>query len=350
MRESITPFARGLLGFTTRVPLWIFRANRPRAGKDYLAVMTILIYEGIAAEDSPIDRQSGGNRKAHHVGREKRAAISCTSQIAPGRLDDIHLTQAITNERITARRLGSNEASSDLSRSQHDGVLDLREHGLNYSEDIDERSRQIFLAYFEEEANGRKVQEPVSCTAPCANTAGKSSPQSRLFSGNGKLQGMPQRQGSLHDLPAMGGDRRRGHGRQTTWETRVCRSKMIPSTCRGDQKTEAMAAIYEVCHNVHGETWIRKDDLYSTIHKAIQDTEDNSGVEALGYFGPIKDHEKAQDNRKRLGYALTEYNFRILDGIRMEIDKSSANRGRHLYRFTKHAKTARIPLHRKIER
>ena len=64
LARIITPFARGLLGFTTRVPLWIFRANRPRAGKDYLAVMTILTYEGIAAEDSPIgrDQEETGKR------------------------------------------------------------------------------------------------------------------------------------------------------------------------------------------------------------------------------------------------------------------------------------------------
>jgi hypothetical protein len=76
----ITPFARGLLGFTTRVPLWIYRANRPRAGKDYLAVMTILIYEGIAAEDSPIDKQS---EETSGSCRPRECADLCTSQIAP---------------------------------------------------------------------------------------------------------------------------------------------------------------------------------------------------------------------------------------------------------------------------
>ena len=33
----ITPFGRAMLGWTTRVPLWFYTANRPRAGKDYLS-------------------------------------------------------------------------------------------------------------------------------------------------------------------------------------------------------------------------------------------------------------------------------------------------------------------------
>jgi predicted small metal-binding protein len=250
-----------------------------------------------------------------------------------GTLDDIHLTQAITNERITARRLGSNEASSDLSVPNTMEFSISGNIGLNYSEDIDERSRQIFLAYFEEEANGGKFKNPFLHRTVREQRGGVLSAIAALFR-EWELQGMPKGEGVFTTYPqwaeTVGG---------------VMGANDLGDPClpfkddtfnvRGDQKTEAMTAIYEVCHNDHGETWIRKDDLYSTIHKAVQDTEDNSGVEALGYFCPIKEHEKAQDNRKRLGYALTEYNLRILDGIRMEIDKSSANRGRHRYRFTK---------------
>jgi Bifunctional DNA primase/polymerase, N-terminal len=37
----ITPFARAMLGWTERVPLWFYSANRPRAGKDYLAAIPL---------------------------------------------------------------------------------------------------------------------------------------------------------------------------------------------------------------------------------------------------------------------------------------------------------------------
>ena len=42
----LTPFARALLGWTTRVPLWIYIGSRPRCGKDYLSGCIMIIYEG----------------------------------------------------------------------------------------------------------------------------------------------------------------------------------------------------------------------------------------------------------------------------------------------------------------
>ena len=52
----ITPFARGIIGWTTRTPLWLFRANRPRAGKDYLAMLRLIIYEGAAFDEEPMEK------------------------------------------------------------------------------------------------------------------------------------------------------------------------------------------------------------------------------------------------------------------------------------------------------
>ena len=341
LRGSITPFARGLLGFTTRVPLWIFRANRPRAGKDYLAVMTILVYEGIAAEDSPIDRQSEETGKrimsAARNGRRFMHFSNCT-----GTLKDIHLTQAVTNERITARRLGSNEATSDLSVPN---TMEFSLSGnmeLNYSEDIDERSRQIFLAFFEEEANGRKFKNPFLHRNVREHRGEVLSAIATLFR-EWEREGMPLGKEVFTTYPAwaeiIGG---------------VMAVNGLGDPCQpfkddrfnvsGDRRTEAMAALYEVCHGLHGEVWIKKDDIYSTVHNATQETEEHSGVEALEYFGILKDNEKAHSNRSRLGRILQQYNFRILDGIQMRIDVNSANGNRNLYRFIKQRDGAPEPV------
>ena len=110
----------------------------------------------------------------------------------------------------------------------------------------------------------------------------------------------------------------------------------------GDRKTEAMAALYEVCFSVHGDAWIKKHAIYSTVHEAMQDTDENCAVEALDWFGPLKDNEKAHANRIRLGLQLQEFNFRILEGIQMQIQTSS-NAGRNLYRFVKQRNDAPEP-------
>ena len=45
---------RGIMGFEKRTPLWLFMANRPRAGKDYLNGVAQTLYYGHSFEDAPI--------------------------------------------------------------------------------------------------------------------------------------------------------------------------------------------------------------------------------------------------------------------------------------------------------
>ena len=92
----ITPFARAILGWTTRVPLWYFCANRPGAGKDYLSGCTLILYEGLAFEDAPIGRESEETLKrivsAARSGRRFMHFSNCQVY-----LQDENLAQAITN-------------------------------------------------------------------------------------------------------------------------------------------------------------------------------------------------------------------------------------------------------------
>jgi hypothetical protein len=61
--RMLTPFGRGLMGFHARTPLWYFSGNRPRAGKDYLAGVTQIIYLGHAFEDASLGDDSEETRK-----------------------------------------------------------------------------------------------------------------------------------------------------------------------------------------------------------------------------------------------------------------------------------------------
>jgi hypothetical protein len=77
----LTPFARALLGGTTRVPLWYSCANRPGAGKDYLSGVPLIVYEGRHLRM----RRLGGTRKrlANALCRQRGAVDgSCTFQTA----------------------------------------------------------------------------------------------------------------------------------------------------------------------------------------------------------------------------------------------------------------------------
>ena len=50
----ITPMCRAIMGWDARVPMWVFLANRPGAGKDYLNGIVQILYHGYAFEDSAI--------------------------------------------------------------------------------------------------------------------------------------------------------------------------------------------------------------------------------------------------------------------------------------------------------
>src|SRR5215831_6593184 len=75
-------------------------------------------------------------------------------------LEDQYLTQALTNPVISGRRLGSNDASSDLSIPNEIEFSLSANVGLTYREDLEPRMRNIELAFFEEDANSRVFQNP----------------------------------------------------------------------------------------------------------------------------------------------------------------------------------------------
>src|SRR5215831_14093887 len=74
-------------------------------------------------------------------------------------LEDQYLTQALTNPVINGRRLGSNDASSDLSIPNEIEFSLSANVGLTYREDFEPRMRKIELAYFEEDPNDRKFKD-----------------------------------------------------------------------------------------------------------------------------------------------------------------------------------------------
>ncbi len=108
----------------------------PRSGKDYLSGTTLIIYEGMAFEDLPIGHESEETAKrimsAARNGRRFMHFSNC--QIY---LQDQYLTQTLTNPVINGRRLGSNEATSDLSVPNEMEAFSISGNvGLTYRDDL----------------------------------------------------------------------------------------------------------------------------------------------------------------------------------------------------------------------
>jgi hypothetical protein len=101
----ITPMCRGLMGWTARPPVFIFEGNRPRAGKDYLAGCTSVLYEGHANEDAPLDSEREETIKrigaALSSGRRFMHFANCK-----GRIDNAGFEQASTAKVFNCRKPG----------------------------------------------------------------------------------------------------------------------------------------------------------------------------------------------------------------------------------------------------
>jgi hypothetical protein len=155
----ITPMCRGLMSWSARPPVFIFEANRPRAGKDYLAGCTSVLYEGYANEDAPLDSETEETVKrigaALSSGRRFKHFANCK-----GHIDNAGFEQASTAKVFNCRKLGSNEGSADLKLPNETEFSISANTGFSFCEDFNLRCRKISLAYSEEDANGRRFSHP----------------------------------------------------------------------------------------------------------------------------------------------------------------------------------------------
>lgn len=305
----ITPFCRGVMGWDARFPLWSFAANRPRAGKDYLAGLTHIVFEGTTCEDAPLGRDPEETRKritaAVMAGRRMMHLANCQYHI-----DDPFLTEAITQKVFAARNIGSTAAGADIRLPMEIEFSISANIGLTYREDLAPRMRQIFLAFYDEDPNGRRFREP--------DLHGRVLRERPVILGAiGALvdrwieAGRPDGPTPFNSFPEWArvvggimahcglGDPCLPHGDE--------------EALGGDLKTRGMRAVFRLGHAHHPGQWVPKGQLFDLVKKS--DDED------LGFYC----QDEGGDDRKfkkRLGMALTEFNGRELCGIRLEIDPS----------------------------
>jgi DNA polymerase I-like protein with 3'-5' exonuclease and polymerase domains len=326
----LTPFAKALIGWTTRTPLWYYSANRPRAGKDYLRAITLIVYEGTAFEDLPIGKEAEETAKrvmaAARSGRRFMHFSNCQDY-----LEDPYLTQALTNPVINGRRLGSNDASSDLSVPNEIDFSLSANVGHTYREDFEPRMRKIELAYFEEDPNERAFKDKFLHRTVKENRAIILSAIAALFN-HWASQGFPAGPTDFISYPEWA---------QTIGGIMTAAGLADPCLpfkgdydTGGDLKTAAMSALFRLCFKRFGDAWVTKKQIYEAIEEAAaQDEDDSADTEALHWFGPLENHDDARSNQSKLGRDLRVFKNRILAGVKLLIDESNARADRHKFRF-----------------
>jgi hypothetical protein len=334
--RMITPSTRGIIGFTTRSPLWVFHANRPRAGKDFLAMLTPIIYEGHAFEEQPMEDSSeetakrliamarAGQRFAHFSNQQKHVS---------------HATfiQAITSESIAGRNLGSNRAEDALKLPNEMEFSISYNAGITYRPDLPDRIRRIDLEFFEEDANSRTFSDPYlhatvaslrsryisAIAALIQNWVDKSCPKGTPFT---SFPRWGETVGGIMVAAGLG-------------------DPCLPQEDSGgsDRKTQAMRCLFQYAWDMgKGNPTQGVSYTNSELSKLIDPEPDpkqpyfmNPYAEEFNWFGSLREGEDAKSNRTRLGIQLREFNRRVLNGVKLTVDQSNTGHGRQTYIFAK---------------
>ncbi len=318
----LTPFLRGLFktGFNTRAPVYCYEANRERSGKDYLAGVTGILYEGHALEEPPISngeyRSSGSNDELRKkitsamISGKKRLHFSNNK----GHLNNSVFESIATATRFSDRLLGKNE---DVT---FDNELDFSFSGnLGITLTPDLANRTIFIRLFLdiEDANKRKFQNPNLHGWVLEN-------RNKILSALYSLI----KNWFDNDCP----DGNHPFASFSEW-ARVCGGIMecagYNSPCKKsseeigisiDTETDEMKELFELCYNNSPDVWLDKHDIKNLII--------NSNIMTYMQW-------ENRSTQTKFGIKLNKFVGRILSNIRLIVENKFVRSSRWKYKFIK---------------
>ena len=320
LARLITPYCRGIMGWDGRFPLWHFSGNRPRAGKDYLAGVTQIVYEGRTIEDAPLERESEETRKritaALMSGRRMLHFANCQ-----GHIQDAAFIGAITSKTFGARNLGATDAKSDLTLPNEIEFSLSANIGLTFRPDVEPRTRRITLEFPEDDTNGRKFPNPELhdwIRQHRREVLSAIHSLVCLWAEAGCLPGV-RPFNSFPEWASVVGGVMGFHGLGDP-----CEPHVDDGGLPADRQTEAMRTLFLIGYAAHPDKWINKAEIYDII-------EANAETEAFSWFGDLAE----KGAKHRLGKDLRQFKDRELDGIVMLVDDHTHKSQQHRFQFTK---------------
>ena len=313
----LTPMCRGLMGFNARPPVWLFEGNRPRAGKDYLANCTTVLYEGRPNEDAPLDDEPDETRKritaALQSGRRFMHFANCT-----GYAHNSAFEHATTAKIYSARMLGHNDAAADITLPNEIEYSLSGNTGFSFTEDFNLRCRKISLHYSEEDANSRIFTHPDLHGWILEH-------RSELLSALAGLiaywdqQGRPKGPTPFSSFPewaAVVG------GIMTCCGLGDPCQPQLDATLTADNLTEDMKKLFSLGFQWHPDEWLDKNQVKNLVT-------DNPDIHLFGWM----DLEE-RSGQTTFGLRLRGFEGRILEGIQLVANYQDKRRPK--YKFTRH--------------
>ena len=316
----ITPFLDGLLPkFSTRSPVFIYMANRERAGKDYCAGCSGMLYEGANTEEPAISNDEKGGSNNNEEIRKKIMACMIQgkkrfhSANNKGLINNSVLEGVTTAETWSDRILGksenvtfNNELKFSLSGNK----------GTRVTPDLANRARIISLHLVEEDANARIFKNPDLHGWILENRGAIISALYTLVK-NWVDKGKPK--GSLpfasfpHWANICGG---------------IMEAAGYDNPCKSDKativsldgETEEMKQLFESCFESNPNEWLTKQEIRGIVER--------EGIMAGTDLNSLSEQTK-------FGFKIDRFVNRILSEILMQAESMEQRAARRRYKFTK---------------
>ena len=310
----ITPFCRGILGrWNARTPVWLYKANRERAGKDYCANLTSILYEGRPNEDAPLESDDAETRKkitsSLLAGRRRLHFANCRGHINSAAFEMLATASVWTDRCLGENREATLPNELELSLSANTGIT--------YTPDFANRCRIILLHYSEENANARRFTCPDLHGWLLANRGLFVSALAALVK-HWDNEGRPAAPSVFTSFPLWA--RIVGGIMHAAELGDPCLPHEEDNSVDGDRRTSDMKSLFVLARERFGDEWVRKDRIYELIQSAEADL-----------FSWLDLDKKA--DRTKFGMTIHKYKGRILGGIRLNVDETSGRSQRFTYQF-----------------
>lgn len=323
----LTPFVRGLyVRSTCRTPLFVRKANRERAGKDYDEGVRSILYEGVALEEPPI-----ANNEHSASGHNDELRKKIMSTLLAGRkkihfsnnkglINNAVFESILTAEHFSDRKLGSNTTLSFPNELEFSISGNI---GMGMTPDLINRSRVINLFLDVEDANSR--------TFPTADLHGwvlanRSLILSALFAMVREWVNKGMICGSVPFTSYPEWARVVGGIMECCGYGSPCNPDKELLGIAADSETSDMKSLFELCYFKKPDTWMTKKE----IHDLIINSDEN--------LFPYIDWDKKADQTK---FALKFNRFvgRVLSDIRLVVKDRNARPARWEFMFCKEVST-----------
>lgn len=319
----ITPFLRGLYhNPNCRTPIFIYLGNRERIGKDYLAGVNGIIYEGVALEEPPLSVSGKGNADEELRKKILAAFLSGRKRLHfsnnKGFINNAVFEGIATATTYSDRLLGKNELlvfDNELEFSLSGNI------GIGFTPDLAGRSRVINLFFDKEDTNKRKFENPILHKWVLDNRNLILSAIYVLVK-NWVDQDSPDGKIPFTSFPEWA--RVCGGIMECAGYDSPCNPSKEDLAIGGDNETMDMKLLFELCYEKRPDTPLTKAEMRDLIRDE----------EIFNYL----DFDKNADKIK-FGNKIIKFKGRVLSDIRMSVTDNSIREARRRYIFKKEVST-----------